>query len=254
MGESLRITLVGYGQMGKAIEAVAQQRGHRIAHRIGSKNAAEVARVTPATTDVAIEFSIPATALSNYQTLIKNGVPVVTGTTAWGEPEALKDLLAKHKGAFLHAPNFSVGVNLLFRLNALLAQWMNIHPQYDVFLEERHHRRKKDSPGGTARRLAEDAIAHLDRKTAWVLNDALRDRAPKPEELTVGVVRAGEIPGTHRMVYTSGVDELEIKHQAFGRQGFALGAVLAAEWLAAAAKRGETGIFSFDTVLDQPPG
>ncbi|TAE52018.1 MAG: 4-hydroxy-tetrahydrodipicolinate reductase [Bacteroidetes bacterium] len=227
----LRISLLGYGKMGKAVEQEALARGHEIAFRIDAGNLGDMALISPENTDVAIEFTHPEAFGQNLHAMLKAGVVMVSGTTGWYKqlPE-VKAQVEAEQGGLLYSSNFSIGVNLLFRLNTTLARWMNSYPQYDVFIEEQHHRHKADAPSGTAFSLAKQILGELDRKTS--VADNLSQRAPLPEELSVGYTRAGEIVGRHTVTWTSDIDSLSIEHHALNRRGFALGAVVAAEWMA----------------------
>ena len=238
--KTLSLTLLGYGKMGKAIEQEALARGHRIAFCIDVHNAAEWAQVKPENTDVVIEFTHPNSFPDNLDRVMKAGIPMVTGTTGWHEGmETVRSQVAAQEGALMYSSNYSIGVNLLFKLNQQLARWMNDYPEYDCFIEEQHHRHKADAPSGTAISLARQVIDGLDRKSR-IATDALLHRAPDADELSVGYVRSGEIVGRHKVSYTSEIDALTIEHHAYNRRGFAVGAVVAAEWLA-----GKKGLFEF---------
>jgi len=230
--KALRIALVGYGQMGQAIAGLAEQTGHRITHRIRSENAADLQAVTATSCDVAIEFTRPGVVFQNLQTLLAAGVPVVVGTTGWYAHQDAVHRQALQAGVpVVWGSNFSIGVNLLFRLNELLAEWMNAHPQFDPYLEERHHIRKQDGPSGTAHTLLEGLLKHLDRKTKVAPAVELAKRSIAADELSVAFTRAGGIKGLHRVAYTSEVERLTLEHEAFSRDGFAQGALYAAEKL-----------------------
>jgi 4-hydroxy-tetrahydrodipicolinate reductase len=227
----LSIALVGYGRMGKAIEQEAQYRNHQVSFRIDKEDQAQIEQVNPENTDVIIEFTHPDSFESNLQRLLPLGIPIVSGTTGWhGRLEEILTRVEDEQGKFLYSSNFSIGVNILFRLNEMLARLMNPYPEYDCFIEERHHRHKADGPSGTAISLAQQVLQGLDRKSR-LSDESLRQRAPEPEELSVGFVRSGEIFGQHRVAYTSEIDSLQITHQAHNRRGFAQGAVIGAEWL-----------------------
>ena len=190
--------------------------------------------------DVAIEFTAPESAFDNVKRCLEFGVPVVSGSTGWNQHlDEAKEYCRQQDSAFLHASNFSIGVNIFFQVNKLLARLMASQPEYDVQLKEIHHTQKKDAPSGTAVTLAEQVIENMDRKNGWVLGPA-----QQPEELSIISERIDPAPGTHYVRYTSAVDEIEIVHTAHNRKGFALGAVLAAEFLA-----GKKGIFSMEDVL-----
>ena len=240
-----KLALVGYGKMGKAIEQEALKRNHTISYRIDAENVADMANLHPDNTDVVIEFTHPDSFLPNLHQLLPTQIPIVSGTTGWYEQmETVQQLVRQHQAGFLYAANFSVGVNILFKLNQQLAKIMNRYPEYDVFVEEHHHRFKADAPSGTAHALSGQILQELDRKER-IATDALLNRPPESEELSVGYIRAGGIPGTHRVTYTSEIDQVSIVHQAFSRGGFALGAVLAAEWM-----RGKEGFYEFSALFE----
>lgn len=242
---SLRIALVGYGKMGKAIEAEALERGHVISAKINSGNKSEIANIHSSHTDVAIEFTNPESAIGNFSALIQSGVPVVTGTTGWNaQREAIQQLVEVNKAAFLFGSNFSPGVNIFFKLNEFLARMMNRFPEYSVLVKEMHHVHKKDAPGGTAITLASQIIHNLERKENWIASES---GPGESEEAVLPIVwkREGEVPGTHEIIYTSLVDQLSMRHEAFNRRGFALGAVMAAEWL-----HGKKGFYDFQDIFE----
>jgi 4-hydroxy-tetrahydrodipicolinate reductase len=239
----MKIALIGYGKMGHTIEQVALERGHAVSHRISIDNPHDLAQVLPDNTDVAIEFSEPGAAFANVAHCLRHRVPVVCGTTGWlaQKPEA-EALCAQHGGSFFYSSNFSIGVNLFFKVNQVLAGLMNAQPQYDVRMEETHHTEKKDAPSGTALTLAQDIIDRLDRKSAVQLQE---DVEPVPADaIAVRAYRIPDVPGTHIITYQSGIDVIEIRHDARSRRGFAHGAVLAAEWL-----RDKTGVFGMNDLL-----
>ena len=231
----MKIALVGYGKMGKIIDEIATQRNHEIVARLnesptsGNLNNA----------DVVIEFSNPEVAFNNIKTCLENNIPVICGTTGWldQKPE-IEKIAAENNTAFLYGSNFSLGVNLFFALNEKLADLMKNFPEYNVQLEEIHHTHKKDAPSGTAISLAEGIIKNDQRFEGWKLEET------KEKELGIFAIREDEVPGTHSVFYKSSVDEIEIKHTAYSRNGFALGAVIAAEWI-----QGKTGNFSMKDVL-----
>ena len=213
--------------MGKSIEAIAKERGHRIAGIIDVDNQAYLNDIDPATVDVAIEFSQPDAAFDNIMTCLQRGIRILSGTTGWlDKKEEVKQLVNSKKGTFFYASNYSIGVNLFFRINAYLAGLMKDYPQYEVSIKEIHHTEKKDAPSGTAISLAEDIISNIPDIKNWE-----NDNAKNPESLSIKSERTGAVPGTHIINYVSEVDGIEIKHEAFSRKGFALGAVLVAEWL-----------------------
>lgn len=235
----MKIALIGYGKMGKAIEAIAIERGHTTDLKITSQNT-NYTSSDLAGHDVAIEFSRPDAARANFEKCLEAGVPVVTGTTGWyHDYEAISQAFKKQQGALFHATNFSIGVNLFFEVNRKLAALMNQQPQYDVELREIHHVHKLDSPSGTAISLAEQVIHEVDRKQSW------SEEAISPNQISIVAERESEVPGTHILTWDSDIDTLQISHEAKNRKGFALGAVLAAEWLP-----GKTGIFTMKDLLN----
>jgi 4-hydroxy-tetrahydrodipicolinate reductase len=224
----MKIALIGYGKMGKEIERIALERGHQIACRIGRNSTDTFDGEAFKTADVAIEFTTPLSAYSNYMQCFKHGVPVVSGTTGWLDKiDEIKSMCENKGQTFFYASNFSLGVNLFFELNKKLASLMNKTEGYDVSIEEIHHIHKKDAPSGTAITLAEGIIENNPHKTQWTL-------LPENHETAVPIkaVREDEVPGTHTITYNSEVDEIMITHRAKSRQGFAIGAVLAAEFTA----------------------
>lgn len=232
----MKIALIGYGRMGKAVEEQALKRGHEIVLRAGRDWSVD--GLTAA--DLAIEFSLPDTAHVNVQMCLQAGVPVVCGTTGWNADRvALEEKIQQEGGSFLYASNFSTGVNLFFALNELLARWMAKHPEYHPEIEELHHVHKLDRPSGTAITLAEGILKERSDFEKWSLDEADKD------SLNVRSLREGEIPGTHRVRYKSITDDLQIEHISHGREAFAKGAVTAAEWLL-----GKTGVFSMRDVLN----
>ncbi|RYY40383.1 MAG: 4-hydroxy-tetrahydrodipicolinate reductase [Chitinophagaceae bacterium] len=236
----MKIALIGYGKMGQLIDQIAQERGHQIVLRIHADNRDEFSKENLAKADVAIEFTGPHSAFDNVRQCLEWGLPVVSGSTGWNEqlPEAGK-LATERAGAFLHASNFSIGVNLFFEVNKLLARLMNAQPQYNVELKEIHHTAKLDAPSGTAVTLAEQVLAALDRKQRWV-NEPSADKS----DLVIRSERIDPAPGTHHVRYSSPIDDIEIIHTAHNRNGFATGAVQAAEFI-----YGKAGVFTMADVL-----
>lgn len=235
-----RIAIIGYGKMGKTIEKIAIERGNTVPVIIDAHNVADLTTTTLDQVDVAIEFTRPESAYANIVALIKNNVPVVCGTTGWLDKQAeVTQLTKENNTAFFYASNYSVGVNLFFHLNKKLAQLINKFSEYNVEMEEIHHIHKLDAPSGTAITLAEGLIENLDRKNEWEL-----DNESAADKINIKHKREGEVPGTHIITYSSLVDSIEIKHTAHNRQGFALGAVLAAEFLV-----GKKGLFGMDDLL-----
>lgn len=233
----MNVLLVGYGKMGRIIEHIAVRRGHTIAGRIDIDNAGDL---DTASADVAIEFSHPDAAFDNVRRCLERGIPVVCGTTGWlsRKPEIGK-ICTYYDGAFFYASNYSLGVNIFFKLNEYLARIMNTFPAYEISLDEIHHTEKKDAPSGTAISLAEGILNHVDRKKKWTVEDQGR-----PEEMLITSFRIAQIPGTHVVKYASTIDDIELKHTAHSREGFALGAVMVAEWLP-----GRKGLLSMDDYL-----
>lgn len=238
----MKTAIIGYGKMGREIERILKERGHEAALVIDADNRGDLNAEKMRGIDVAIEFTTPDTALGNIRKCLEIGVPVVCGTTAWTAhlPE-VEALCRERGGAFFYASNYSIGVNVMFRLNKALAGMMNRFPEYDVTVEEVHHTQKKDSPSGTAITIADDIVAALDRKSRWVGGCA---DAPAPEDLEIASVRRSVVPGIHTVTYESEVDSITLTHNAKSRAGFALGAVLAAEFLA-----GKKGIYSMNDLL-----
>eukprot|EP01090_Pellita_catalonica_P020160 TRINITY_DN7078_c0_g1_i1.p1 TRINITY_DN7078_c0_g1~~TRINITY_DN7078_c0_g1_i1.p1 ORF type:complete len:234 (+),score=51.51 TRINITY_DN7078_c0_g1_i1:396-1097(+) len=231
----MKIALLGYGRMGKEIEKIALQRGHQIVIKTSGK---EVYDITKA--DVAIDFSIPSSAYDNISNCINNNTPVISGTTGWLDKyNDIVDLCNEKNGAFIYASNFSLGVNVFFELNKQLAKMMNTLEQYNVSIEEIHHTKKLDAPSGTAITLAEGVIENTKQK-AWEL-----DEKTSEENIPIKAIRTPNVPGTHTVTYNSEIDTIDIKHTAHNRQGFALGAVIAAEWL-----NNKTGVFTMRDVLN----
>jgi 4-hydroxy-tetrahydrodipicolinate reductase len=233
----MNIILLGYGKMGKIIERVAMERGHHITARIDIDNAADF---QSAKGDVAIEFSHPDAAFENVKKAIEKNIPVVCGTTGWlyrkGEIETLCQQL---NGAFFYASNYSLGVNIFFKLNEYLAKMMNSFPEYEIRMDEVHHTEKRDAPSGTAITLADGVLKHVDRKKTWV-----NEQTGKPQDIFIESFRIDQVPGTHVVKYESAIDDIEIKHIAHSREGFALGAVMVAEWL-----KDKKGALSMDDYL-----
>lgn len=236
----MRIALIGYGKMGRMIEETALQRGHAIALRIDKDNESDFTKEALAEADVAIEFTAPDSAYGNVKKCIDFGVPVISGSTGWNAKlDALKKNCLQKNGTFLHASNFSIGVTIFFELNKRLAQLMAAQPEYDVSLNEIHHTQKLDKPSGTAVTLAEGIMQHISRKKAWAI-----EKVDDPALLHITSERIDPAPGTHHVKYTSAVDDIEISHTAHNRKGFALGAVLAAEFICS-----KTGVFTMQDVL-----
>jgi len=225
----MRAALLGYGKMGKMIEKHLLAKGHAISKIIDVENYHEINQINYSNTDVIIEFTTPVEVRKNLTNVIPLGIPIVIGTTGWyTHLQEIESWVKNHNGTVVYGTNFSIGVNIFFILNELLAQIMNRFPEYDVFIEERHHNQKKDAPSGTALALAEQIIQYLDRKNE--IASSLSERFPQPNELTISSIRCGEIIGKHLVGYSSSMDLIEISHDAYNREAFALGAILAAEW------------------------
>ena len=226
----MKIALVGYGKMGHIIERIALERGHEVVSKVDVDNQEEFESEAFASADVAIEFTVPTKAVENYRKAWAAGVPVVSGTTGWNAvlPELKKEISEKGYTLFW-ASNFSLGVNLFFELNKRLAQMMNRYANYDVAMTEIHHTEKKDAPSGTAITLAEGILENLDRKSEWFLVEG--QQSIVDSRLGIEALREGKVPGTHIIKYDSEVDSITITHEAKSREGFALGAVVAAEFL-----------------------
>lgn len=238
----MKIALLGYGKMGKVIERIALERGHEIVLRKDEFNSYDGL----STADVAIDFSVPSAAVSNISACFNNNVPVVSGTTGWLEHyDEMIALCNEKKGGFISSSNFSLGVNIFFGLNEYLAKIMRQFDSYNVSMEEIHHIHKLDAPSGTAISLAQGVIENSNYKNWTLANDQTNNGGDSKQAITIEAKRIGEVPGTHTVSYNSPIDSIEIKHTAHNREGFALGAVIAAEWLA-----GKQGIFSMKDVLN----
>lgn len=236
----MNIALIGYGKMGRAIEEVALRRGHVIALKIDVDNRNELDTAHLSATNAAIEFSGPHGAFENVMGCLRAGTPVVSGSTGWLDNyEEVKKYCLDNGGAFLYSSNFSIGVNLFFALNKYLAGLMSQHEEYRVAITEIHHTQKKDAPSGTAISLAEQILSKIPRLQNWVNRES-----KKPGELGIESQRIDPAPGTHRVKYGSDIDDIEIIHTAHNRRGFALGAVLAAEWIA-----DKKGVFAMSDIL-----
>jgi 4-hydroxy-tetrahydrodipicolinate reductase len=231
----MKIALLGYGKMGKVIERIALERGHEIVLRKSSASSFDGLD----NADVAIDFSVPSSAVTNISECLNNGIPVISGTTGWLEDyNKMVALCEERNGAFIYGSNFSLGVNLFFELNNYLAKMMSKFNQYKVTMEEIHHTQKLDAPSGTAISLAKGVIENSNYSN-WTLDN------PNENEIQIDAKRIENVPGTHSIFYTSEVDTIEIKHTAHNRDGFALGSVIAAEWLV-----GKQGVFSMKDVLE----
>lgn len=231
----MKIALVGYGKMGHIIDELATKKGHEIVARLNETPTAENLN----SPDVVIEFSNPQVAFNNIKICLENKIPVICGTTGWlNQKPEIEKIALQNNTAFLYGSNFSLGVNLFFALNEKLANLMKDFSEYNVQLEEIHHTQKKDAPSGTAISIAEGIIKNDPRFDAWKLEET------QNQELGIFAIRENEVPGTHSVYYKSDVDEIEIKHTAFNRNGFAVGAIVAAEWII-----GKQGNFTMNDVL-----
>lgn len=238
----MKIAIVGYGKMGKAIEEIAIARGHEISCKINSMNPIENGNFSD--TDVAIEFSRPDLVLNHIDFCLKSDIPVVVGTTAWNDHlEKVKTDVALSNGALLYASNFSVGVNIFFEINRKLAELMSKYEDYNVEIEEIHHLQKLDAPSGTAITIATDLMNANGNYDSWVLGEEEKPYV-NPRQLPLTSFRKPDVPGTHIVSYNSDIDNITISHEAHNRKGFALGAVLAAEFL-----HNKKGVYSMADVL-----
>ncbi len=237
----MKIALIGYGKMGKAIEAIAVEKGHSIVLKIDVENAADLNVANLGHADVAIEFTGPHSAVGNIMKCIDVGIPVVCGSTGWlNEWDKVKSHTEINNGTLVYASNYSIGVNLFFEVNKHLAKLMSGYPEYNVTLKEIHHTQKKDAPSGTAISLAEQVIENLQRKKSWITNE----QSFNEEAIVIASERIDPAPGTHLVKYSSSIDDIEIIHTAHNRIGFAGGAVKAAEFAI-----GKKGVFGMKEVL-----
>ncbi len=237
----MNIALIGYGKMGKTIEQIAMERGHTIVARIDLSTGENFDTEGFSSADVAIEFTAPASAYQNYLKCFEKNIAVVSGTTGWLDHlEEIRQKCQREGQTFFYASNFSLGVNIFFRLNQQLAKIMNRFSNYEVSMEEVHHIHKLDAPSGTAITLAEGIIANMDDKKRWLLSPETAD-----DGITIKAIREGEVPGIHTVCYESEADEITIRHEAKSRRGFALGAVLAAEFV-----QGKKGFLGMNDLLN----
>lgn len=237
----MKIALIGYGKMGKAIEQLAIERGYEIILKVDFDNAKTWTNEQLKQADVAIEFTNPESAISNLTRCFECGVPVISGTTGWLEKmEEVKNACKELDGGFFYASNFSIGVNLFFKLNKILAKMMEAYDSYDISLEEIHHTQKLDAPSGTAITLAEGLLEHISRKSKWV-----KESTNQENELPIFSKRIEHVPGTHSINYNSEIDSIEIKHTAHSRLGFAKGALMAAEWM-----KNRKGVYGMEDLLN----
>ncbi|MBI4931285.1 MAG: 4-hydroxy-tetrahydrodipicolinate reductase [Bacteroidetes bacterium] len=236
----MRIALFGYGKMGKEIEQIALHLGHEIALKIDVNNINSITKEDLQKCDAAIEFSTPHTAISNMNKCFEAGIPIVVGTTGWyDKADEVKKTCNQKNGCLFYASNFSIGVNIFFKVNEQLAKMMNNYSDYNVSVEEIHHIHKLDAPSGTALSLANQITDNLSRKSKWI-----NTKTNNAEELEIISKREGEVPGTHIVKYFSTIDDIEIRHTAHNRKGFALGAVMAAEFV-----KGKNGVFGMNDMM-----
>jgi 4-hydroxy-tetrahydrodipicolinate reductase len=245
----LKIALLGYGKMGKAIEKIASAKGHEIVYKVNLENAYDFMAISLQNVDVAIDFSMPSAAVDNILKCFEAKVPIVVGTTGWYDQfDYIKEKCLNEGQSMVYSTNFSIGVNIFYKLNKLLAKMMNEHPDYDVMIEEIHHTEKKDHPSGTAITLAKQIINDNKNKTTWkdrlIFSDATPSQSVKPHELLIESIRKGDVTGDHTVKYESVIDEISITHKANSRYGFAKGAILAAEWI-----QQKKGIYTMEDIL-----
>jgi 4-hydroxy-tetrahydrodipicolinate reductase len=236
----MKIALIGYGKMGKAIEKIATERGHQVVCIIDENNQQDFDSEQFKSADIAIEFTAPVVAEQNLRKCFERGLPVVCGTTGWSNQlPALREEILEKDYTLFWASNFSLGVNIFIEINKYLAKIMNEFPSYDIMLEEVHHVHKKDSPSGTAITLAENILQNIERKTSWV-----KDAAKSPEQMPIYSIRQGETVGIHSVLYESKMDSIMLTHEMKSREGLALGAVVAAEFTL-----GKKGLLSMNDLL-----
>lgn len=255
----MRIALFGYGKMGKEIEQIALSRGHEVFLRINATNSTSLSNSDLQQCEVAIEFSAPHSAVPNMTKCFDAGIPIVVGTTGWYDKiQEVTNSCKEKNGSLFYTSNFSVGVNLFFKLNEQLAKMMNTYPDYNVSMEETHHIHKLDAPSGTAITLANGVINNLKRKSGWqTITQYEKGRSGETEkhsdspslplsgsDLLITSIRKNEVPGTHTVKYQSAIDDIEITHKAHNRKGFALGAVLAAEFI-----KNKKGVFGMNDLM-----
>ncbi len=244
----MKIVLLGYGKMGQLIERFALKRGHEVVLIVDEQNRESIELEDIEDADVAIDFSTPHAALDNISLCFEANLPIVVGTTGWYENlEEVKQITLSSDQSLLYGSNFSIGVNVFFHINKMLAKAINPYKQYDVQVEEIHHIHKLDAPSGTAITIAEGILGEVDQKNTWVnsVEGSGVEVIAKPDELLIESLRIEEVPGTHTVLYSSEVDQIEFKHTAHSREGFALGAVIAAEWL-----QGKKGFFQVTEMFD----
>ncbi len=245
----MKIALLGYGKMGKAIEKVATAKGHEIVYKVTMENAFDFMPISLQNVDVAIDFSMPSAAVDNILKCFEAKVPIIVGTTGWYDQfDMIRQKCEQEGQSLVYSTNFSIGVNIFYKLNKILAKMMAEHEDYDVMIEEVHHTEKKDHPSGTALSLVNQILAENKVKKEWkarlLYNDNMPSQSVKPHELLIESKRVGDVTGDHTVKYESVIDEIEITHKAKSRYGFAKGAVLAAEWI-----QGKKGVFTMEDIL-----
>jgi 4-hydroxy-tetrahydrodipicolinate reductase len=245
----MKIALLGYGKMGKAIEKIAVAKGHDIVYKVNMENAFDFMPISLQNVDVAIDFSMPSAAVENILKCFEARVPIIVGTTGWYDQfDMIKEKCEKEGQSMVYSTNFSIGVNIFYKLNKILAKMMAEHDDYDVMIEEVHHTEKKDHPSGTALSLAGHILHENKVKKEWkgrlLYNDNMPAQSVKDHELLIESKRVGDVTGDHTVKYESVIDEIEITHKAKSRYGFAKGAVLASEWI-----QGKKGIFTMEDIL-----
>jgi 4-hydroxy-tetrahydrodipicolinate reductase len=246
----MKIALLGYGKMGKAVEKIATAKGHDIVYKVNMENSFDFMPISLQNVDVAIDFSMPSAAVENILKCFEAKVPIVVGTTGWYDQfDSIREKCLAEGQSMVYSTNFSIGVNIFYKLNKILAKMMAAHDEYDVMIEEVHHTEKKDHPSGTALSLAGHILADNKVKTEWkgrlLYNDNMPSQSVKAHELLIESKRLGEVTGDHTVKYESVIDEIEITHKAKSRYGFAKGAVLAAEWL-----QTKTGLYTMEDILN----
>lgn len=241
----MKIALIGYGKMGKAIEQIAIERGHEIILKVNRSTSNWDNELHKA--DVAIEFTQPDAALENFNTILSKNIPLITGTTGWNnELYKVKKVVDDYDGSFLYASNFSIGVNLFFEINRLVAEIMNPHSEYTVEIDETHHTQKLDAPSGTAISIAQEIISSQQNDKGWYCPQSKENGAPnKEQDIKINAHRIENVPGTHLVSYISDIDTIQLVHEAKSRKGFALGAVVAAEFLI-----NKKGVYTMKDVLN----
>lgn len=245
----MKIALLGYGKMGKAVEKIAVAKGHEIVYKVSLENAFDFMPISLQNVDVAIDFSMPDAAVENILKCFESKVPIVVGTTGWYERfDEIKERCLNEGQSMVHSTNFSIGVNIFYKLNKVLARMMSEHEDYEVMIEEIHHTEKKDHPSGTAISLARQILAESKTKKSYkgrlIYNENTPAQSIKDDELLIESKRIGEVTGDHLVRYESVIDGIEIRHVAKSRYGFAKGAVMAAEWII-----GKKGIYTMEDIL-----